>query len=309
MSGSDDYDSEMFRPHPLDDATIEAFFIGQGADGELAPLAGFVDNVRSVASGPVPVPSVRLAAMLAKGFSTESGDRLVTAASNVPGPARQAAGLPKRRKKKMMVAELLAGLSVAAKAAFGLTAAAAAVTAGGAAGVLPGPAQHAVATGVEAVTPFTFPDEADDKAEFGGTVSTDARNSGVDGKAVSADARANAGASAGAQPSDPGQNGLDQANTTPAAGHAPTSVPSGRPASAGAQASTGLGVAGSTPAAGHVPTSVPAGPPASTPAGPPAGPPAAGASSQSSAGLGTASSTPAGSFLPGSVPPARPGRP
>ena len=194
----------------------------------------------------------------------------------------------------MIIAELLAGLSVAAKAGFGITAA----------GVLPAPAQHSVAATVEAVTPFSFPDKANAKADFGGTVSTDATDGGVDGKAVSTDAKLNAEATLNAElnrPADPGQKGLDQANATPAAGRAPTAVPSGRPATAGTQSSAGLTTAASTPAAGHVPTSVPAGPPASTPP--------AGAGTQSTAGLSTAGSTPAASHLPTAVPPVRPGRP
>jgi len=298
VSGSGDYDTEMLRNHPLDDAAIEAFFTGQPVGEELAPLAGFVKDLRSMASGPVPVPSMQLSKMLAEGFSTANGDLLVTAASNVPGPAPQAAGLPKWRKKKMMIAELLAGLSVAAKAGFGITAAAAAVTAGGAAGVLPGPAQHGVAVTVEAVTPFSFPDKANVKADFGGTVSTDATEGGVDGGTVSTDAKLNGELN---RPAAPGQNGLDQANTTPAAGHAPTAVPSGRPATAGSQSTAGLTTAASTPAGAHVPTAVPAGPPASTPP--------AGAGTQSTAGLSTAVDTPAADRLPAAVPPARPGRP
>lgn len=199
----------------------------------------------------------------------------------------------------MMIAEVLTGLSVAAKATFGVTAAAAAVTAGGAAGILPGPAQSAVSTGVEAVTPFSFPDRADAKAQFGGTVSINARDGGVDGETVSTDARLNAEAN---RPSEPGQKGLDQANTTPAAGRAPTMVPSGKPATAGTQSSAGLGTASRTPAAAHVPTAVPAGRPASTPP--------AGAGTRSTAGLGTASSTPAAAQTPSSIAPTRPaGRP
>jgi len=80
----------------------------------------------------------------------------------------------------MIITELLAGLSVATKAALGISmATAAAVTAGGAAGVLPGPAQGAVATTVEAVTPFSFPDGANAKADFGGTVATDKASGGT----------------------------------------------------------------------------------------------------------------------------------
>lgn len=204
----------------------------------------------------------------------------------------------------MIITELLAGLSVATKAAFGISmATAAAVTAGGAAGVLPGPAQGAVATTVEAVTPFSFPEQADPKTEFGGTVATDATDGGVDGPTVSAEAKlqgeanrpADTGSTAG-RPAAPGQQGLDQANSTPAAGRVPTAVPTGRPATAGTQSSTGLDTASSTPAAGHVPTAVPSGSSAT-------------AGSQSTAGLSTANSTPAAGFVPASAPPARPGRP
>lgn len=190
----------------------------------------------------------------------------------------------------MIITELLAGLSVATKAAFGISMAAVGVTAGGAAGVLPGPTQAAVATTVEAVTPFSFPDAANTKADFGGTVATDASDGGVDGTTVSADAKLQGDAN---RPAAPGQNGLDKANTTPAAGHAPTAVPTGKPATAGTQSSTGLDTASSTPAAGHVPTAVPSGSSAT-------------AGSQSTAGLSTAGSTPASAHLPASVPPARP---
>ena len=307
MSDAGDNDTEMFRRHRIDDAAAEAFVTGNGADEELVPLAAFADELRAMAAGPPPAASLQLAAMLAEGFSTDKGDLLVTAASSVPGPAVQVAGLPKWRTRRMIITEFIAGLSVATKAAFGIGMAAASVTAAGAAGALPAPAQHAVSAAVEAATPFSFPDKANDNADFGGTVSTDAHDGGVDGKDVSEDAKHNgdahradgAGTPAGAgQPTDPGQNGLDQANTTPAAGHVPTSVPAGQPAAAGAQGSTGLDTANGTPAAGHTPESVPVGAPADTPP--------ADAGSQSSTGLGTASTTPAAGHLPTSVPAGRP---
>jgi hypothetical protein len=297
MSGFDDYDNEMFRHPPLDDAAIDTFFTGQVAGDELAPLAGFVEDVRSMTSGPAPAPSVQLASMLADGISVESVP--------VPAPPATSSSWTRKetssswtRKKKVAVAHFVAGLSLIAKAALGITAAAAAVTAGGAVGVLPDPAQRAVSTGLEAVTPFSFPDEASDKAEFGGTVSTDASDGGVDGPTVSSEAKLNADAN---RPPAPGQNGLDQANTTPAAGHAPTAVPGGPPASAGAPGSTGLARAGDTPAAAHLPTSVPAGPPASTPP--------AETGPQGTPGGATVSSTPAAGRVPAAVPPASPGRP
>lgn len=57
--------------------------------------------------------------------------------------------------------------------------------------MLPDAAQHAVAEAVCAVTPFEFPDEVNDKADFGDTVSTDAtdEDNGVDGGTVSDDAK------------------------------------------------------------------------------------------------------------------------
>ena len=157
MIGAGDYDTEMSRHHHIDDTAIEAFFTGNGAGDELAPLTAFADELRGMASGPAPAPSVQLATMLAEGFSTEKGDLLATAASNVPGPAPQVAGLPKWRRKRMVIAEFIAGLSVAAKAAFGVSMAAASVTAAGAAGALPAPVQHAVAAAVEAATPVLVP--------------------------------------------------------------------------------------------------------------------------------------------------------
>lgn len=169
----------------------------------------------------------------------------------------------------MVIAGFISGLSVATKAAFGISMAAASVTAAGAAGALPDPVQHVVATAAETVTPFSFPDKANDNADFGGKVSTDARDGGVDGKAVSEDARENGDArrpegaerpEGAGKPEAPGQVGLDAAGDTPAAGHAPTSVPSG--SAPGSPAAAGLGTAGDTPAAGHTPESVPVTPPA-----------------------------------------------
>ena len=52
----------------------------------------------------------------------------------------------------------LAGLGIAGKVALGASLAAAATTGAGAAGVLPKPLQHAVATTVSTITPFEFPD-------------------------------------------------------------------------------------------------------------------------------------------------------
>lgn len=148
--------------------------------GELPPndaLAPFAEEVRFAVSGPPPVPSMALAAVLTAGFSgvspTEKGDLLATAASNVHGPAPQAAGLPNWKEEANMpvtgiLAALLAKLAGAGTAAKGALAGVTAVTtmamAGGAAGVLPGPAQSLVASAVNAATPFEFPGADDPTA-------------------------------------------------------------------------------------------------------------------------------------------------
>ena len=155
MSARPDFSFEMPGELPLDDA-----------------LAPFAEEVRFAVSGPPPAPSPALASVLAAGFShpTEKGDLLVTAASNVHGPAPQAAGLPNWKEENVtMPTGLLAGLlaklasaGTAAKAAVaGATAVATMGLAGGAAGVLPAPAQNVVAAAVNAATPFEFPDPDD----------------------------------------------------------------------------------------------------------------------------------------------------
>jgi len=305
--------SEMPVP-PLDDRALEALLSGAPpAQSGFDWLVPFVEDLGEAASGPAPAMKPALAMLLAQGFSTEKGDLPATAASNVTGPASQAAGLPKWR-KKMLISELLAGLAtqfaglgMAAKAAMGLTLAAAGTTAAGAVGVLPTPAQNAVATVVEAATPFSFPDAANEKAGFGATVSTDATGAsdsapGVDGKTISDAARARRDAEApipaGTATTNPGvrvgantgATGLDRANETPAAGRPPAaSLPAatGVPVAPGSQASKGLGTASSTPAAGNVPSSVP--------------PTTSSAGAQRSTGLSTASSTPAAGRVPTSA--------
>ena len=168
MTDFDGYVNEM-PVAELDDRALNAVLNGaSSAESEFEWLIPFVDDLGALATAPPPVLKPALATLLAEGFSIEKGDLPATAASNVTGPARQAAGLPKWR-KKLIVSELLAGiaaklagLGIAAKAGLGLTVAAASVTSAGAAGVLPDPVQHAVANTVEASTPFSFPDAADD---------------------------------------------------------------------------------------------------------------------------------------------------
>ncbi|HVM05696.1 MAG TPA: hypothetical protein VM242_11030, partial [Acidimicrobiales bacterium] len=160
----------MSRSDSLDDAAIEALLAGNGAGGELASLVAFVGELRSQATGPVPVPSPRLASMLELGFAPDGGGA-PAAADHAGGRGLRPAG--SRRRGPGAVRAAVAGVA----AVVGLTAA-------GAAGALPGAAQDAVATAVEAVTPFEFPKQADDRAVTGKRVGTGATEGGPEGPEI-----------------------------------------------------------------------------------------------------------------------------
>jgi hypothetical protein len=171
-----------------------------------------------------------------------------------------------------MIANLLSGIAaklstagLATKAGVGLTMAAASVTGGAAAGVLPEPVQHAVASVVADVTPFEIPDE---RAEFGERVSDDARDDepGVDGSVIADEARQlgeDRHGEAG-EPEEPAAEGLDRARQTPAADYLPATVPGGR--------STSDQYRPVEPPSG-APADVPAGRPEDVPNGQPEGTP------------------------------------
>jgi hypothetical protein len=284
-----DGDVEEMAVPPLDDRALDALLSGsRSAPAGLDWLVPFVDGLGEAASTPAPVMRPALALLLSEGFSAETAD------APAPAVSAPAAFAPRRR-----LLPKLAAVGLAAKVAMGVGVAAASTTAAGALGVLPGPAQHVVATVVDAATPFTFPDKTENKANFGATVSADATGTsdgvpGVDGKAVSDAARnkgdgttpstdAGGGNGVGA---NTGSKGLDRANETPAAGNVPTSLPAnGKPDAPGAPGSNGLGTAATTPAAGKAPTSVPP----TTPAAP---------GGQGAPGRSTVSSTPAADKVP-----------
>ena len=163
-------DDGFEMPHdPFDDSAIERLLAGDTAGGgDLAPLSSFIDDARTAAEA-VPPPSPALAAALATGIL----------------PALAPAPQSLWRKSKMKIQGFLAGLGVAGKLALGVGVAAAATTGAGAAGVLPGPVQHAVASAVGAVTPFEIPDgphhDGDNIAEPGDTTTTTVEAHGDDG--------------------------------------------------------------------------------------------------------------------------------
>lgn len=106
----------MNRRSHLDDTSFEQLLAGRTVPGQEL-LVSFVEDVHVATSAEASQPSSELATLFAEGLSTEKGDLLVTAASNVTGPAPQAAGLPKWRKKNMIEIALskLAALGLAAK--------------------------------------------------------------------------------------------------------------------------------------------------------------------------------------------------
>ena len=237
---ANDYVGEMPRSNRLDHGPVDSLLSGRVSPGcdDLADVARFVEVLGATASAPTR-PNVELAAVLAEGFCTDTSVLPMTAGSNVYGPAPQETVLPKTRIRKMLEIALakLAGLGLAAKAGAASAAVVVATTGAGATGVLPAPAQEAVADVVGAVTPFEFPPSADANAEFGQRVSTDATDPdepGVHGPGV-ADTASHGRSSSqdnaedAGQPEDPDAQswqGLDRADDNgKAADNLPSHVP------------------------------------------------------------------------------------
>ncbi|MEA2718007.1 MAG: hypothetical protein QOI99_2324 [Actinomycetota bacterium] len=182
MTVFDDHQGEMPGDTPHDDLPDQELddldWLGnQEWTGDQDWRSMFVLDVRFAVSGPAPEPSPELARALAAGFSTDNGDLLATAASNVHGPAPQVAGLPKWRKDPHMSTGFLAALvaklgaiPTAAKAALATVTAVMTMTvAGAAANSLPSFAQGPVAGAINAVTPLNLPTGAATDAVTGAT--------------------------------------------------------------------------------------------------------------------------------------------
>jgi hypothetical protein len=159
MSRAGDDRREMNQHGSLDDGAIDALLAGTPPAEGGALVSSFIVDVRAAVVG-VPAPSAALAAAIASGVCAEPGQ--VAAASNASAPARWRAAQGK-------IKATVAGLSVAGKIAFGAGLAAAATTGAGVAGVLPGPVQHAMASAVDAVTPFEIPDPGHATDHVGGS--------------------------------------------------------------------------------------------------------------------------------------------
>lgn len=238
MSDFRDDDNEMTASHRLDDATIDALIAGRPVPAELDGMAAFVTSVRTMADQPVE-PSARLAAMMASGVFPPDRELPAAAASDRSDPAQQGARSSRRRRTRMATrramvafATRLAGLGALAKTVTVATVAVAAVGTAGAAGALPDAAQDTFDKVVNNEAPAEHPDN------FGGEVSEDARDGGVDGGEISEKAKEN-----GNRPDDPGK---------------PTGVPKGPPEHANNPPHPTHPV---HPTRGSRPTDVPPGPP------------------------------------------------
>lgn len=261
----------------LTDETIEAFFAGSSdpAWEHNESLATLANDMAMVVDAPAPVANHALRQLF---WETAAAAETATV---VATPSRAVArtgdgGLSAFRGRLRLIAGAALGGAVALSG----------VGVAGAAGVLPAPAQRAVARVVEVVSPFEFPqpgghlpgpsgggavttgDDPGRQAPTAGQPPTDSPS------AASSDLPQGTAPSSeppSAPPTSPGSNGLDTARQTPAGHSIPPFVPGpGAPSSPspGGSSNTpasGLDTARQTPAAAAVPTSVP-GPPTAVPA-------------------------------------------
>ncbi len=165
--GSDD----ALRRGRLDDATAEALIAGDAGAGtdDLAGVSAFLHELRALGEGPPPSPSPALARMLADEPEPRAGSFLRLVASDQGAPASPPAANGHRRRTGAGPRRPAAG--VVARAAVVALAATAGMTGAAAARLLPQPAQKAVSTAIEAVTPFEVPGARDGDNGGGGGAS------------------------------------------------------------------------------------------------------------------------------------------
>jgi hypothetical protein len=160
----------------INDETVEALVAGRPVDARFDHLAAFTHEARALSDRPPPKPSATLAAFVAR-----SG-----------APAGRAT-TPLRPRRRHAVAAGVAGLGLAAKIAIGASVGAVGVTAAGAAGVLPEPANREVRHLIEAATPIEFPEPADDAPAGEGAPTTEGPDPTRPSHSVGQDERSNRG--------------------------------------------------------------------------------------------------------------------
>jgi len=256
----------------LTDSAIEAFFAGVADPGweHDESLATLADDMAVVMSGPAPVADHALRQLFWETPPVHETTHAAAVGWNLPvartGDDRPVGGFRGRLR-------LIAG------AALGTALVLSGVGVAGANGALPAPAQRAVASVVEAVSPFEFPHPGGHSPApsgggagttgdvTGGQAPTPGGQPAVSPPGASSDhpqATLPPSAPSPGSPTDPGSNGLDTARHTPAGQSIPPSVPAPgtpsnlSPGASGNAPTPGLGTARQTPAAAAVPASVPA---------------------------------------------------
>ena len=168
MTGPSDRFPDMLSGTRIDTAIDQALNDATVPD-DVAPFAGFVDDLRVMADRPVPRPSAELAALLA-------GDH---AAEPEAGAAVTSLRPRRRRRVRARAATRLrvAALGLAGKAAM-IAAFATTAVAGAAAGILPEPATRFVQRAIEVVTPFELPATGQDAPSADATEAGDTTAAG-----------------------------------------------------------------------------------------------------------------------------------
>lgn len=158
MTRHDDRSPDMVTGIRIDAAIDQALHDATVTD-DVAPFAGFVDDLRVMADRPAPRPSAELAALLAGHRAAEPGTHATVATLRPRRPHRLQPRATRRRSSRSPAAALrmrIAALGLAGKGAMVAVFATTAV-AGAAAGILPEPATHFLQRAVEVVTPFELP--------------------------------------------------------------------------------------------------------------------------------------------------------
>jgi hypothetical protein len=146
MTRPDDRSPDMLSGNRID-AAIEQALHGATVTDDVAPFAGFVDDLRVMADRPAPRPSVELAALLA-GYAVEpDADATVGTFQTRRRSSRSPAAAIRMR---------VAAMGLAGKAAM-VAAFATTTVAGAAIGILPQPATRFIQRAIEVVTPFELP--------------------------------------------------------------------------------------------------------------------------------------------------------
>ncbi len=163
------------------DAAIEQALHGATVSDDVAPFAGFVDDLRVMADRPAPQPSAELAVLLASHNAPEPETCVKVSTLQPRRPHRphaRAARLSSRRPRAVAVAGRVAALGFAGKAAIVAAFATTAVAGAAATGILPEPAIDFLRRAIEVVTPFELPATGQDAPYEDATKAAAAANPG-----------------------------------------------------------------------------------------------------------------------------------